>query len=405
MPSREFDVEAAWLRTRWDRGAYEAPPVIRRVAPNTMWAVNATTTTGEILGSGTAEPNQTFQLSGVPVLEGERIEVREPELPPQDELDALGKDALAVVSDAAGRPLEIWLRWQPVLDFFGSGPRSRHYVLDRITGELRFGDGRHGMAPPQGRANVRAASYRKGGGVTGNRPAGKITQLKSAVPYVAGVTNLEAADGGAAEETLDEVRGRGARTLRHRDRAVTLADFEDLAVEASTEVARMKALPVTTPAQAGRVRLVVVPEGGAQPVPSLQLLGRVEEYLRAGGCSRRSTSGSAVPGWVSVSVTAEVAPVALERATAVETAVLQRLADFLHPLRGGLDGTGWPFGRRPYRSDLLAVVAGIDGVDHVRTLDVAETTTTEPPSPDAFLVYSGEHQISLVAADSWPPPA
>ena len=53
------------------------------------------------------------------------------------------------------------------------------------------------MTPPLGRNNVRAATYRIGGGKRGNRPAGVITQLKSTIPYVEGVSNLDAASGGS----------------------------------------------------------------------------------------------------------------------------------------------------------------------------------------------------------------
>ena len=45
--------------------------------------------------------------------------------------------------------------------------------------------------------------------------------------------------------------------------------------------------------------------------------------------------------YVRVQVTAEIALASLEGASAIEQIVQQTLASFLHPLTGGLDGSGW----------------------------------------------------------------
>ena len=67
--------------------------------------------------------------------------------------------------NVAPRRAEGWIPWEPVSDFGQSGPNSRHYMLDRLTGEIRFGDGRRGMVPPRGGDNIRASRYRTGGGI------------------------------------------------------------------------------------------------------------------------------------------------------------------------------------------------------------------------------------------------
>ena len=57
-------------------------------------------------------------------------------------------------------------RWVQVEDFKRSGPNDAHYVLDRESGTIRFGDGRHGRRPPAG-STIRA-TYRPGGSTKGN---------------------------------------------------------------------------------------------------------------------------------------------------------------------------------------------------------------------------------------------
>ena len=71
-----------------------------------------------------------------------------------------------------------------------------------------------------------------GGGLGGNVAAGGITQLLSGLP-VQGVTNPRAAEGGADGERPEDVLARGPMVLRHRRQALSAADYESLAREAS----------------------------------------------------------------------------------------------------------------------------------------------------------------------------
>src|SRR5262249_4627092 len=142
----------------------------------------------------------------------------------------------------------------------------------------------------------------------------------------------------------------------------------------------------------GEVSVIIVPRSSeAKPLPSLELLGRAQDYLEAHSVptSRVSVVG---PLYVRVNVVMEIVLVSLEGASAVEQAVQQKLASFLHPLTGGLDGAGWDFGRKPHASDLYALIEAVPGVDHIRSLTIAEIE--DQPGVNAtgrFLVFSGAH--------------
>jgi hypothetical protein len=404
-----FGRERYWLRASWDRGDYPIPPRLGRMLLNTTQARQTTSVVNEILGSSTGAAGQQVRSTRAPVLAGQRLEVREPEMPTADEQAVLaaeeGDDALHVVTDPTGRPREIWVRWHEVPDFYGSGPRDRHYVINHLTGEIRFGDGVNGRVPPRGTGNLRLARYQTGGGQRGNRAAGLVAQLKTTVPYVEKAANPEPAAGGAEAETVDTLLERTPRSLRHRDRAVTLEDFEDLAALASPEVARSRCEPLcdllTDPlgngGQPGVVSVIVVPRtSDAKPLPTLELLARVRDFLAA---RASATANLAVVGplYIRVDVRAEVAVATPGGASTVEGAVHARLAAFLHPLTGGLDGTGWDFGRTPHRSDFFALIESVPGVDHVRFLQISEVEDQPGVRKTGrFLVFSGEHRISLV---------
>lgn len=59
----------------------------------------------------------------------------------------------------------------------------------------------------------------------------------------------------------------------------------------------------------------------------------------------------------------------------------EALHEFFHPLRGGPDGNGWPWGRTIYRSEVYQLLERVEGVDHVEAL----TITCE---------WNGERQVS-----------
>ncbi|KYC43642.1 hypothetical protein WA1_00260 [Scytonema hofmannii PCC 7110] len=373
-PSTEFGRERYWLRVRLLSSTELTAPHLQRLLLNTTMAIQAQTLHNEILGSSNSTEFQTFRATRTPILDGQQLDVQE--------------------SDG-------WTHWQEVTDFYGSTPRDRHYLLNHLTGEIRFGDGQQGMIPPTGTGNIRLTRYQTGGGAAGNRNPGAIAQLKTTVPFIKAVTNFEAATGGTDAESLESLRDRIPRQLRHRDRAVTVEDYQDLAMQASPEVARAKCVPLhnlvvnpvitsQTSITPGVLSVIVVPNSDApNPSPSLELINRVQSYLER----RRLPNADLVvvgPEYVRVDVTTEVSLVSLDSASGVAASVRQTLDRFLHPLTGGLDGNGWDFGREPYKSDLYALLEAIPGVDYIRSLSIS-------PIPDSsqFLVYSGNHTINL----------
>src|SRR5262245_66530161 len=93
-------------------------------------------------------------------------------------------------------------------------------------------------------------------------------------------------------EDWDSLRERGSRWLRHRDRAVTAEDYEDLAKLASPLVAKAKCYSATDFAsdpsgrslRPGVLSVVIVPRGEeARPVPDLSLLWRGCGFLKPRG--------------------------------------------------------------------------------------------------------------------------
>ncbi|BAO90264.1 putative baseplate assembly protein [Caballeronia cordobensis] len=348
--------------------------------------------------------------NGVPVMAGEVLEVREWAGRGDDwETAVAGVDParLRFETDAQDTSIKtaVWVRWLAVPHLYASGPGDRHYVVERARGVFRF-PGAGGFIPPAGAPIV--ISYVTGGGIIGNVDAGVIRELHSGVGYVNAVSNPLPASGGAQAENLRAARDRTAQQTRHRDRAVSMEDYEWLAMSATPEVARVRALPLESPdgrGARGYVGLVLVPASArAQPMPSLELKANVARYLSA-----RMPAGIAgnlqlfPPVYVQVGVHAEVLPSDADEAGRVEARLRERLASFLHSLTGGREGRGWQFGQTVALSDLAALFEETPGVDAVRFLQMMVGQTvygdTVPVGPDQ-LIAAGDSQLKLVVPDS-----
>jgi predicted phage baseplate assembly protein len=294
-----------------------------------------------------------------------------------------------------------WARWHAQPHLYRSGPADRHYVVERARGIFGF-PGPDGFVPPAGAPIV--VSYVTGGGVNGNVPAGAVRELRSGVGFVQSVTNPIASGGGAAAELLRPGRDRGAQLLRHRGRAVSREDYEWMAQGASSEVARVRALPLEG-AQGhgarGCVGIVLVPHSQqAQPVASPELERTVLDALAQ--CVPAGIVGGiriVAPSYVAVSVRAEILPVNAHEAGRVEALVRLRLRQFLHPLAGGHDGHGWDFGQSVYLSDLASLIEDTPGVDAVRFLQLMagpSVFSDSVPVQPHQLIAAGDSQLMII---------
>ena len=399
-----FGTPRTWLRARLRSDGDPRLGVVRGVYPNSTWAAQVETLTGELLGTSNGEPSQSFFLTRTPALAGEVIEVREldggranVEYPLLvDALRATGirEQDLTVVRDSqTGHVTEVWVPWRGRPNLAFSGPGDRDYTIERTHGRILFGDGIHGRIPPAAVDGIRARSYRSGGGEAGNVPAAAIAQVLSGV-VVAGVTNPRAAEGGAGSEPDAEVLARGPLTVRHRRQAVTAADYEALAFDASPAVAVARAAT-----RRGSVTVTIVPRSpDPRPEPSFELRREVRTFLQARAPAAAGTLAVVPPVYYPVGVAATVVPLLPDDGGLVVAAARAALAKFLHPLTGGPGGAGWPFGRDVYLADLAALLEALDGVDHVEELALVVDGAPQGESvavPGDRLVAAGVLDVSL----------
>jgi predicted phage baseplate assembly protein len=400
---------AYWLRLRVlqprpRQPTYSASPRINTIqvtsAGGLAEATHSSLAQNEELGRGSGIPGETFSVRNVPVL------------PRQS-------DECILVQESG----DTWTRWSEVDSFRDSGPEDRHYTLDGRDGTVTFGpsfrqpDGTelaYGLTPPRGAA-IRMSRYRYGGGLSGNVGTHTLSVLKSSIPYVGSVLNIVPAAGGLDAESLDAAKFRTPMALRSQDRAVTAQDYEFLAREASRRVARARCIQArgglggsTVPP--GTVELLVVPtvpidqERTLQSLqPDPELLDEIKQYL-----DERRMLGTHLavdgPAYVGVSVEATIVVQRNASPERVRSEVATRIREYLDPLIGGPEATGWPFGRDLYLSEMQSVVQSISGVEYAQDVTLYQVDIQTGQSRAAgqkitlaedVLLLSYEHTVNV----------
>jgi hypothetical protein len=121
--------------------------------------------------------------------------------------------------------------WLPRRDLLNSNPTDKAFVTEvEADGStyLRFGDGQLGLQPAA--ETKLLGTYRVGNGPTGNIGANTLAHIVTVEAIKEnGVTNFLPAQGGIEAETIEEVRQRAPSAFRRKERAVTGADYEEIA--------------------------------------------------------------------------------------------------------------------------------------------------------------------------------
>jgi hypothetical protein len=201
----------------------------------------------EIMGNGTAAtPNQTFTLRQSPLT---YVQASTPN----------GRQSTLTVR-ASG------VAWTEVPTLYDQPATAQVYQIQNqsdATSDVIFGDGVEGARLPTGQNNI-IGHYRTGSGSAGNVASGAITTLMQRPLGVSGVTNPQAASGGADPESVDDVRSNAPQTVLTLGRAVSIADYQNFA---STFAGIAGAYAIWIPSGASRGVFITVAADGGTDLP------------------------------------------------------------------------------------------------------------------------------------------
>lgn len=380
-----------YVRCRFASGAYDAAPLVRDVVMNGV-VVEQAVVGDPVKQLGSGSPGQIIQCTQSPVIESS-VQV-------------------VTTDNSTGHRKE----WRRVVDLDASHADDRHYIVDATKGLVGFGDGQQGAVAAAN--ETIAVSYLHIQAEAGNIRPDSITEIaqsrhnQSYPDYVlikerlVGIRNRFPSEGGQAGETVNQALARIYVDREQTPRAVTLEDYERLAIETpGTRIARASAWANVHPAfpcfkAPGVITVVILPYLPLErPLPSRGLCEIVSRYLRRRRVvtTRVEVSG---PTYTEVRVRAKVRSRSGVNKPDLASRLRARVDAFFHPLNGGPDKTGWPFGRDVYRSEVLQLFDETPGVDHVLELEFLDKQGRLLCGNVCLgrfgLVAAGKHSIEMV---------
>jgi hypothetical protein len=357
----------AWIRIRLAPNPDGTIP--SNVTANFSWAgINAARVTQQIqvvaepLGAGTGAPDQSVQLANTPVITSS-VQL------------AVNGGLWSQIDDLMTAAPEVPVR-DPSLPPGTPPPASQTaspqvYTVDGESGTIQFGNGLHGTRPPDGAQIV--ASYAYGGGSIGNVG---ILAIQSSPQLPAGFTvqNPLPTWGGDDGETVTDAEQNIPSYLQNGGRAVSADDFVNI-VRQTPGVAlgpgqgRVEVLPRFNPDQPdiptpGAVTVMVIPEGRGTPKPDLTMLDAVCNFLDP---RRLVTTEVYVRGpvYIPLYVSLGIDVVAGQNIATVRQAVQTAIRNYLSPLTGGPNGSGWPLSKTVDQTGLIVQALLVNGVSDV----------------------------------------
>ncbi len=398
--TRLFGQDRFWLRARLTDGASAWQPQLHSIYTNAVNAIQAKTIQQELLGSSNGDPDQQYQLSNQPVIP-ESLDLRIRENLTQEEhdelIEAFGSDVVAEYREVDLKGS--WVLWRRVDSFISYGADDRVYRLDSNSGQINFGS--NTRVPPAGRDNIRAISYRSGGGIEGNVTAFSIKALKSTIRGVSKVANPIAAAGGTNTPAVAEQISGSPALIRRASRALMPVDIEALIVASSPDIIRARCLFASSPGEPIRI---AVAKRGKSYCPALSLADRkgLSDAVRGEAWGGLEPEGIKIedPAYIKFGIKVELYAETADYIASLKEAATIRLRRFFNPIDGGPENNGWPFARMLWRSDVLRVLSELEHIDRVLKVDIhrLDCVTLSTPLPETGMICLGEDDLDVVVS-------
>lgn len=262
-------------------------------------------------------------------------------------------------------------KWEPQHDLLSSKHNNKHFVVEIDSNGstyLRFGNDIEGQRPKPGAGFI--AHYRLGNGFVGNIGANSLAHLVSNDPSITGankkilkVWNPLPAVGGAEPESAEFVRQKAPQAFRKQERAVTLADYEEVSKRSELKIQRSAASLRWTGSWHTVFLTVDRMEGLAVGKEfETNLRGFVEKYRMAGQDLEVDS-----PRFVSLEIEMTICINKNYFRSDVKAALLEVFSN--RKLSGGRTGIFHPdnfsFGQPVYLSKIYATAQQVQGVDSV----------------------------------------
>lgn len=300
---------------------------------------------------------------------------------------------------------EFYVRWSEVDNFDQSSQGDRHYIVDRMNGRLRFGDGVHVQIPRNVSGIAFKVVLRKCDGDLANLETGLINESLGGLLFVNRIQNPVRAYGGMNMETVEGALRRGTGVLNSRNRLISAQDYEREVLNYSSRISQAKVIVGRQKdggVVPGAITLVILMNDYYDGEQSfMHMRNRLREHLLS-KCEL-SVDGSKIsivePTFVEISVDAWVQVLRADDSFEVQQELHRVLDDYLDPIRN----QSWDIGRMVQNAQIELRLNMEKGRALLKKLMVTaryrDSEGVHEVSPEVLagnpyvLVTSGEHRI------------
>lgn len=267
-----------------------------------------------------------------------------------------------------------------IIDAAGTDPVFTSATdADEVT-SIIFGDGTSGRIPPTNSEVI--VTYRVGGGTVGNVNANSLKTILTNFTFGLTVNNATAASGGVDAESTDSIRVNAPSSIRAINRAVSLRDYGDLALQVSGVAKAIATSEVYT-----NINLYIAPAGdpGADEEGNLtqvfnQLAPRIEQFF-ADKTPPNVSITLLPPEFVAVNIT-----VTVSAATRFKQSVVQRNVE--RTLQEILSFDNVEFADRISLHYIVSALANTTGVAYSNVLLLARADAAQSGTADAVFAVN-----------------
>lgn len=224
-------VERYWIRMVDIDGAFDSGkgyfPYIKHIYLNAVEVLNVESHQRENYYIDEVVPNMRFGLSHNDIYDIE-LWVNEIGSISKEEINyylSERSDECEAVYDLWGNIREFYIKWSEKENFYLSDSNDRHYVLDRMSSTVMFGDGVHVKIPRVTNSIAFFTKVKTSNGIWGNVDKGKINDTISYLRFVDSIKNVTPAFGGCNIETVEGALRRGTNIIGSRKRLITMQDY------------------------------------------------------------------------------------------------------------------------------------------------------------------------------------
>ena len=393
-----------WLRIVRDQieTSDQTAPFMARVeeiTPNAVSVINAVRSREENFYIDEVEADYRTFLGSVNILDAD-VWVNEKSSLISEEMKNLAKlhpEDVRIEYDMIGNVLSCFVHWHEIEQFpmWDENDESekpwdykRCYRLDRLTGEIIFGDGVHSEIPRVTDDTAFRVSLRTCSGEAGNVAQETLTIMPEEKLFIDSVYNPIRAYGGSNMETVSEALIRGADKICSRDRLVTASDYRKAILRFSGIIDKVSIIPGLTKdnkEDASELSIVLLMKDYYEGSFSFHRIeAQLLKYLIANSeISILTTKLHIVePVFVSVQVTVWTEVMDMDDSFEVQNSIREVLDTYFDPVKGGM-GNGWEIGTMPKKPQILMQLAGVKKQALIKKTSITVNYTD----------YEGEHEM------------